>query len=146
MENEGDNLYFIGVDVGTASVRAALVNSQGHIKSKHHVPIQINNPQPEFYEQSSSEIWEAVCRAVKEVTKSEKVSNHQIKGIGFDATCSLVTLQGDLLSFVENGNENLFTFCYFLHPLIRRLPRRITEMGCHYVDGSSSQIGNSFNQ
>ena len=96
MENEGDNLYFIGVDVGTASVRAALVNSQGHIKSKHHVPIQINNPQPEFYEQSSSEIWEAVCRAVKEVTKSEKVSNHQIKGIGFDATCSLVTLQGDL--------------------------------------------------
>ncbi|KAM6918416.1 FGGY carbohydrate kinase domain-containing protein [Xenentodon cancila] len=83
-------LYFVGVDVGTASVRAALVTREGLITSTAQEPISIWEPQSEHYVQSSTEIWQKCCCAVKRVIHS--VRNSQVRGIGFDATCSLVVL------------------------------------------------------
>ena len=60
--------YYIGVDVGTASVRAALVSSNGSIVSSASRPLQIWQPLPDFYEQSSEDIWENVCAVVKVMT------------------------------------------------------------------------------
>ena len=57
--------YFVGVDVGTSSVRAALVDKCGAIKSTMEEPVSINNPQLNYYEQSSDEIWEKCCKLVK---------------------------------------------------------------------------------
>ena len=57
--------YTVGVDVGTASVRAALVQSDGRIVATETKSIKIWNPQPDFYEQSSDDIWEAVCFTVQ---------------------------------------------------------------------------------
>ena len=57
--------YYIGVDVGTASVRAALVSSDGKIVCSASRPIQIWQPQPDYYEQSSEDIWQNVCTVVK---------------------------------------------------------------------------------
>ena len=57
--------FFVGVDVGTASVRAALVDKSGSIRLSMQEPITINNPQPGFYEQSSDEIWDKCCKLVK---------------------------------------------------------------------------------
>ena len=57
--------YVIGVDVGTASVRAALVQSDGRICATETKSIRIWNPQPDFYQQSSDDIWEAVTFTVK---------------------------------------------------------------------------------
>ena len=64
---------FIGVDVGTGSVRSALVNEQGQVLYTSVMSIKINNPKQDFYEQSSTDIWNAVCHTVKEVTKLDKV-------------------------------------------------------------------------
>lgn len=58
-------LYFVGVDVGTGSARAALVNSQGKVVTSKVKPIETWNPQPDFYEQSSDNIWKAVCQCVR---------------------------------------------------------------------------------
>ncbi|XP_076151473.1 FGGY carbohydrate kinase domain-containing protein isoform X1 [Alosa pseudoharengus] len=82
--------YFIGVDVGTASVRAALVTSDGQVKSMAEEPIHIWEPHPEHYVQSSSDIWTKCCSTVRKVT--EGIDKIEVKGIGFDATCSLVVL------------------------------------------------------
>ena len=57
--------YFVGVDVGTGSVRAALVSEDGNTLSFSSHPIETFNPQQEFYEQSSNNIWNAVCHVVK---------------------------------------------------------------------------------
>ena len=57
--------YYIGVDVGTASVRAGLVNSHGTLVTTATQPIKIMEPQPDFYEQSTEDIWQACCTAVK---------------------------------------------------------------------------------
>ncbi|XP_047188161.1 FGGY carbohydrate kinase domain-containing protein isoform X2 [Scophthalmus maximus] len=83
-------VYYVGVDVGTASVRAALVTRDGLLKGTAEEPISIWEPQPDHYVQSSTEIWEKCCTVVKKVTQG--VERNQVCGVGFDATCSLVVL------------------------------------------------------
>ncbi|CAH1122282.1 unnamed protein product [Ceutorhynchus assimilis] len=97
--------YFLGVDVGTSSVRAALVTETGKILKSHVEPTKTWNLEPDFYEQSSDDIWRAVCQCVKEVTKA--TCNKSIKGIGFDATCSLVCIDknGKPLTVSPSGNN-----------------------------------------
>lgn len=57
--------YYVGVDVGTASVRAALVTRLGQLRATAQEPISIWEPQPHHHVQSSSEIWEKCCTVVK---------------------------------------------------------------------------------
>jgi hypothetical protein len=57
--------YFIGIDVGTGSVRAALVNPDGEILRIATHPIKTWNPKPGYYEQSSEDIWKSCSFVVK---------------------------------------------------------------------------------
>lgn len=59
------NTYFVGVDVGTGSVRAALVDKKGRVQQMHVKAIQTWNPLINHYEQSSEEIWNAVGECVR---------------------------------------------------------------------------------
>lgn len=58
-------IYYVGVDVGTGSVRAALVSRAGVLRSTAQEPISIWEPQADHYVQSSTEIWEKCCTVVK---------------------------------------------------------------------------------
>ena len=84
--------YFLGVDVGSASVRAGVYNETGQRLAFSSRPISQFRPGGERVEQSSAEIWQQVCRAVKEAVSAAKVAPQQIRSLGFDATCSLVVL------------------------------------------------------
>lgn len=57
--------FFVGVDVGTGSARAALLSTDGKVLRSHVKPTQTWNPLPDHYEQSSDAIWAAVCECVK---------------------------------------------------------------------------------
>lgn len=57
--------YFVGVDVGTGSVRAALVDGAGRILKKSTSPIKTWNPETDFYQQSSEDIWRCCCKVVR---------------------------------------------------------------------------------
>ncbi|CAF97610.1 unnamed protein product [Tetraodon nigroviridis] len=83
-------VYYVGVDVGTASVRAALVSSSGLLENVAQEPISIWEPHTDHYVQSSTQIWDKCCTVVKRVTQG--VEKSRVRGIGFDATCSLVVL------------------------------------------------------
>ncbi|XP_022918633.1 FGGY carbohydrate kinase domain-containing protein [Onthophagus taurus] len=98
--------YFIGVDVGTGSVRVGLFTSTGNSVKIAKKDINSFNPIPDHYEQSSEEIWAACLHCIKEV--SEGIESENIRGIGFDATCSLVVLdkQKKPLSVSTTGNKN----------------------------------------
>ncbi|XP_043346882.1 FGGY carbohydrate kinase domain-containing protein isoform X4 [Dermochelys coriacea] len=82
--------YYVGIDVGTASVRAALVDQFGTIVAHADQSIQIWEPKPDHYEQSSDDIWAACCTVTKKVIQGVDVA--WIRGLGFDATCSLVVV------------------------------------------------------
>lgn len=57
--------YFVGIDVGTGSVRAALVNSSGKVHKVHVKGTKTWNPLPDHYEQSSDDIWNGICECVQ---------------------------------------------------------------------------------
>ena len=87
-----DPHYVIGVDVGTGSARAGIFELTGHMVSSAKRDIALFRATGSIVEQSSAEIWSAVCDAVKGALSQAAVPPDRIAGIGFDATCSLVVL------------------------------------------------------
>jgi D-ribulokinase len=87
-----DAHYVIGVDVGTGSARAGIFDLSGRMMASAKRDITLFHASGSIVEQSSSEIWNAVCTSVKEALSQASVSPDQVAGIGFDATCSLVVL------------------------------------------------------
>ena len=86
------NEYFIGVDVGSASVRAGVFDAAGNRVGFATRPISQHRPRADFVEQSSSEIWERACGAVKEAVARAGIGAEQVRALGYDATCSLVAV------------------------------------------------------
>lgn len=84
--------YFIGIDVGTGSARAGVFTRDGALLGSAKRDINLYKSGSTIVEQSSKNIWSCVCQSVKEALATSKVSAKNIKGIGFDATCSLVVL------------------------------------------------------
>ncbi|KAI9126108.1 hypothetical protein K1719_003526 [Acacia pycnantha] len=85
---------FLGVDVGTGSARAGLFDENGKLLGSSSSLIQIWKDGAHV-EQSSTDIWHAICAAVKEACSLAKVAPEEVKGLGFAATCSLVAVDGD---------------------------------------------------
>ncbi|ESO94473.1 hypothetical protein LOTGIDRAFT_206429 [Lottia gigantea] len=109
--------YYIGVDVGSGSVRAAVISELGAIVSTATKELKIFQPQPDFFEQSSDDIWEAVVFSVKEAIRLSGISKNAITGVGFDATCSLVVLDKDNqpLSVSPSGNPECNVIMWMDH-------------------------------
>lgn len=87
-----EDIFFLGIDVGTGSARAGLFDRRGRMIAAASSPIQLWKPAPDHVEQSSDDIWHACCKAVRSAVRQGAVRLEAIKGIGFDATCSLVVL------------------------------------------------------
>jgi FGGY-family pentulose kinase len=96
---------FLGVDVGSGSLRAGLFDDAGNELAFAARPIRQFNPRADFYEQSSGDIWDQVVAAVREAITG--VSPESVRGIGFDATCSLVAVgvDGKPVSVAEDGDR-----------------------------------------
>lgn len=97
MTNEQkDSAVFLGVDVGTASVRSLAIGYPSRdILATSSKEITINSPRKDHFEQSSEEIWQACLETVGNLLNECKFGPSDIKGIGFDATCSLVFLDSN---------------------------------------------------
>ncbi|WP_158934771.1 FGGY-family carbohydrate kinase [Burkholderia sp. S171] len=90
--SKDDARYIVGVDVGTGSARAGIFDLAGRMLATAKRDITLFHASGSIVEQSSSEIWNAVCQSVKDALSQAAVSPDQVAGIGFDATCSLVVL------------------------------------------------------
>jgi D-ribulokinase len=84
--------HLLGVDVGTGSARAGVFDPAGRMLASAKHDITLFQASGAVAEQSSDEIWAAVCHAVKAALSQAALSPDDIAGIGFDATCSLVVL------------------------------------------------------
>ncbi|HUH00547.1 MAG TPA: FGGY-family carbohydrate kinase [Kofleriaceae bacterium] len=83
---------YLGIDVGTGSARAGLFDGDGRMLAAADHPIQIWREGADFVEQSSADIWHACGIATRGALAEAGVSPDRVRGIGFDATCSLVAL------------------------------------------------------
>lgn len=79
----------VGVDVGTGSARAGAFTLDGRLVKATKRPITTYY-EDAVVEQTSNEIWHACCECVREVSEGLDV-----RGLGFDATCSLVVDESD---------------------------------------------------
>ncbi|KAL2502176.1 FGGY family of carbohydrate kinase [Forsythia ovata] len=85
---------FLGVDVGTGSARAGLFDDDGRLLGSASSPIQIWKD-GDCIEQSSTDIWLAICTAVKAACSLANISGEEVTSLGFAATCSLVAVDSD---------------------------------------------------
>lgn len=85
-------MYLIGIDVGTGSARAGVFDAQGAMLASAKADVTMWREAGAIVEQSSDQIWDAVCQSVKAAVAASGIDPAQVGGIGFDATCSLVVL------------------------------------------------------
>lgn len=97
--------YVLGIDVGTGSARAGVFSSDGRMVGTDKCPTRIYREGGTIVEQSSEDIWQAVIKSVRGALVASGVEPQDIKGIGFDATCSLVVL-GDKGKPLPVGDPN----------------------------------------
>lgn len=82
--------HFIGIDVGTGSARAGVFDREGRCLAVARRDIALHLDAGDIAEQDSGDIWRCVCASVREALAASGVAAASVKGIGFDATCSLV--------------------------------------------------------
>lgn len=73
--------YIIGVDIGTQSTKALLVDSSGKIIAQHAQGYQVDTPKPLWAEQWPSVWFDAVTACVQEVMRKSAVAPASVKAI-----------------------------------------------------------------
>ena len=81
----------LGLDVGTQSLRAALVDIQGRTVAYGVAPIETVYPRPTWAEQDPAQWWSAARMAVGEAMSKANAAPEQVAAIGLDCTaCTVV--------------------------------------------------------
>jgi len=134
--------HFLGIDVGTGSARAGVFDATGRMLASAKRDIAVWREAGDVVEQSSEDIWRAVCDCVKRAVAEAGVEPSSIGGIGFDATCSLVVLGegGKPLSVSPSGEADRNIIVWMDHRAMDQT-RRINQSGekvLDYVGGTIS--------
>lgn len=134
--------HFIGIDVGTGSARAGVFTADGLMLGSAKRNIAIFFGDGDVVEQSSNDIWHAVCASVREAVSSSSVDPASIGGIGFDATCSLVVIGDDGAPLPVGPSEDPErNIVVWMDHRATEQAKRITAMGhevLRYVGGTIS--------
>lgn len=96
---ELNNSYLLGIDIGTSSLKVALVDTQGNKAAEYRSVNKILQPAPGFVEQDAEETWwQAVCKGVRHCLAKSGLDAKQIVGI-----CASGMVP-NLCPLDENGN------------------------------------------
>lgn len=126
--------YVVGVDVGTGSARAGLFDETGKMYATASQPIPMHRPQPEWVEQSSERIWDAVCGSVKACVADSGITQELISGISYSATCSLVLLDKSDLPLRLSDGEEAWNIVVWMDHRATAEADRITRSGSPVLD------------
>jgi len=80
---------FLGIDIGTSSVKAVLVDDSGAVAGQASAPLTVSRPHPGWSEQDPAEWWIATNRAV---TALEAQRRRQVRAIGLSGQMHGATL------------------------------------------------------
>ncbi|KKN19548.1 hypothetical protein LCGC14_0944570 [marine sediment metagenome] len=75
---------FLAIDLGTQSIRAAIVDQNGLVSSVSQIQQEVNSPSPGWAQQKPQVWWDLTKRAILEVIQKSKVNINSIKGV---STC-----------------------------------------------------------
>ncbi|MGA0616170.1 FGGY-family carbohydrate kinase [Paracoccus sp. KR1-242] len=116
---------FLGIDVGTGSARAGLFDARGTMLASARRDISLWREGADIAEQSSEDIWAAICAATRETVAASGIDPARIEGLGFDATCSLVVLGegGRPLTVSASGDDARNIIVWMDHRAISQAER-----------------------
>lgn len=87
---------FLGLDVGTQSVRAALTDPQGNCRAFATAPLETTYPRPGWAEQDALQWWQALKQAVPAALDRGRATPQDVAGIGLDCTaCTVIASKKD---------------------------------------------------
>src|SRR5262245_29154116 len=87
---------FLGLDVGTQSVRAALFDARGGCRGFATSPLDTTHPLPTWAEQEPAQWWSAARAAVPAALAHCGATPADVAGIGLDCTaCTVVPCAAD---------------------------------------------------
>ncbi|MFO0843365.1 MAG: FGGY-family carbohydrate kinase [Gemmataceae bacterium] len=82
---------FLGLDIGTQSVRAALYDDAGACRGHGVAPLDTTHPRPGWAEQDPNQWWQAARSAVPQALSRAGASADAVAGVGLDCTaCTVV--------------------------------------------------------
>ena len=86
--------HFIGIDVGTSSTKAILINQAGEVVDTVAPTYDFSTPRPLWAESDPQDWWEATTQAIR--TLVEKVGSGSVSGLGLTGQMhGLVMLDGE---------------------------------------------------
>jgi D-ribulokinase len=133
---------FIGIDVGTSSARAGIFDETGALLAVARHPITIWHEAGGVVEQSSAEIWAACTASVRAAMAEAAIPASAVRGIGFDATCSLVVLDAAAapLTVSASGDNSRNVIVWMDHRAVAeaRVVNETEDDVLRYVGGSIS--------
>ena len=74
--------YFLGLDIGTSAVKAALVDERGRVKGAVSVAHPLLTPQPGWAEQRPEDWWKSTVKAVRSLLATTRVAPKRIVSVG----------------------------------------------------------------
>ena len=80
---------FLGIDIGTSSVKAVLVDAQQALVAQASAPLSVDRPQPLFAEQDPHAWWRATVQAVEHLPANGRA---QVNAIGLSGQMHGATL------------------------------------------------------
>ncbi len=87
---------YIGIDLGTSSVRTLALSREGSVLGVQGRDYAIREPRPGFAEQSPQEWWDATADCLKRLLRLESVANAHVRAVGLSGQMhGLVLLDRD---------------------------------------------------
>ena len=62
---------YLGLDLGTSSVKAIIMNEQGDVVASHSIPLTLSRPHPQWSEQDPQAWWQATDEAIKQLSRTQ---------------------------------------------------------------------------
>src|SRR5688500_5731186 len=74
--------YFLGLDIGTSAVKAALVDERGRVKGAASVAHPLSTPHPGWAEQKPEDWWKSTASAVRRLLAACRMRPGLVASIG----------------------------------------------------------------
>lgn len=97
--------YVLGIDVGSGSARCGVFDKTGKLLASEQHPILTHRPLAKYVEQSSENIWDAICAATRAAVTHAGIDPEMVLGLSYSATCSLVLLDQEYAPLVLSDGE-----------------------------------------
>lgn len=85
-----ERVYLLGLDLGTQSFRAALIDLEGRTLAYGVSLVETSYPKPAWAEQDPADWWRAAKLAVRQALEKGGIRAEQVLGIGLDCTACTV--------------------------------------------------------